>query len=82
MTMTATRNDETEAARQRAAQVRQLMSESHALCYALVMALASTQHDRLTSREIDALCQVAYELLEKLGKALECLGEDDAASRS
>lgn len=82
MTMTGTRDDEAEAVRQRAAQVRQLMSESHALCYALVMALASTEHDRLTSREIDALCQVAYELLEKLGKALESLGEDDASSKS
>lgn len=82
MTMTGTRDDETEAARRLlAARIQPLVSESHALCYALVMALASTEHDRLTSREIDALCQVAYELLEKLGKALECLSEDDASPR-
>jgi hypothetical protein len=76
------RNDETEAVRRLVADIQPLVSESHALCYALVMALASTQHDHLTRREIDAVCQVAYEVLEKLGKALECLGEDEGSSRS
>jgi hypothetical protein len=74
--MTEPRADETEAARRLVmARIQPLVSEAHALSYALVMALASTQHDELTRREIDALCQVAYELLEKLGKALECFEE-------
>ena len=45
-----------------------LVSEAHALCYALVMALSSTPREDLTGAEIDALCQVAYELLNKLSK--------------
>ena len=49
-----------------------LISEAHALCYALVMALSSTPREEFTRDEIDALCQVAYELLNKLSKAVEC----------
>jgi len=51
------------------------MSEAHALCYALVMALASTPREEFTRDEIDALCQAAYELLNKLSNALECFRE-------
>jgi len=52
-----------------------LVGDSHALSYALVMALASTPRDRFSHKEIDALCQVAYELQEKLTKALEMFQE-------
>ncbi len=52
-----------------------LVGESHALSYALVMALASTPRERFSHKEIDALCQVAYELQEKLTKALETFQE-------
>ena len=47
------------------------MGESYALSCALVMALAATPRERFSHKEIDALCQVAYELQEKLTKALE-----------
>jgi hypothetical protein len=52
-----------------------LVGESHALSYALVMALASTSREEFSREEIDALCQVAYELQEKLTKALEMFQE-------
>jgi len=51
---------------------RPLIGEAHALCYALVMALSSTSREEFTREEIDALCQLAYELLNKLSKAVEC----------
>jgi hypothetical protein len=54
------------------ARARPLIGEAHALCYALVMALSSTSREELTREEIDALCQVAYELLNKLNEALDC----------
>ena len=47
------------------------------LGYALVMALASTPHEEFSREEIDALCQVAYELLNKLNRALELFREID-----
>ena len=47
-----------------------LISESHALSYALIMALASTPGEALSRKEIDAMCQVAYELQRKLTEAL------------
>jgi hypothetical protein len=52
-----------------------LVGESHALSYALVMALAATSHEEFSRKEIDALCQVAYEVLNKLTKALETFQE-------
>jgi hypothetical protein len=59
-----------------------LISEAHALCYALVMALSSTSREEFTREEIDALCQVAYELLNKLSKAVECCaGSSEPAGR-
>ncbi|MGB8804123.1 MAG: hypothetical protein WCC93_04290 [Chthoniobacterales bacterium] len=45
-----------------------LFDESHALTYALVMALANTPRKQLSQQEIDGLCQLAYELLNKLTK--------------
>jgi hypothetical protein len=41
------------------------------------MALASTPHEEFSREEIDALCQVAYELLNKLNRALELFREID-----
>jgi hypothetical protein len=46
-----------------------LFDESHALSYALVMALAHTPRKEFSQQEIDGLCQLAYELLNKLTKA-------------
>jgi hypothetical protein len=57
-----------------------LVGESHALSYAPVMALASTSREEYSREEIDALFQVAYELLNKLTKALELLHEIDKVS--
>jgi len=58
-------------------QAKSLVGESHALGYALVMVLASTPRQQFTRDEIDALCQVAYELLDKLARAIECFEEID-----
>jgi hypothetical protein len=57
-----------------------LVSESQALSYVLVMALASTPREALSRKEIDALCQVAYELQNKLTEALEFFQMIEAAS--
>ena len=57
-----------------------LVSESQALSYVLVMALASTPREALSRKEIDALCQVAYELQKKLTEVLEFFQEIEAAS--
>ena len=59
-----------------------LVSEAHALCYALVMALSSTPREELTGAEIDVLCQVAYELLNKLSRAMECCSQTGEPSGS
>lgn len=59
-----------------------LVSEAHALCYALVMALSSTPREELTGAEIDALCQVAYELLNKLSRAMDCCSQTGEPSGS
>ena len=58
-----------------------LVSEAHALAYALVMALSSTPREEFTRAEIDALCQLAYELLNKLSKAADCCAGSNELSR-
>ena len=73
--MTKRRHKGTGSARGVLSQAIALVGESHALSYALVMALASTPRERFSHKEIDALCQVAYELQEKLAKALEMFQE-------
>ena len=73
--MTKRRHKGAGSARDLLSQAIALVGESHALSYALVMALASTPRERLSHVEIDALCQVAYELQEKLTKALEMFQE-------
>jgi hypothetical protein len=72
---------EVEAVRQLLSNAASLVGECHALSYALVMALASTPSEALSRQEIDALCQVAYELHEKLteaGRLISGLGEVEA----
>jgi hypothetical protein len=78
--MTGPSHQEIEASRRLVAQAHPLMSEAHALCYALVMALASKPREEFSRAEIDALCQVAYEVLHKLDRALECFAELDVNS--
>ena len=77
MSMTDRSHDEVDAARRLLSQAVPLVGESHALGYALVMALASTPHEEFSREERDALCQVAYELLNKLNRALELFREID-----
>jgi hypothetical protein len=57
-----------------------LVSEAHALTYALAMVLSSTPREQFTRAEIDALCQVAYELLNKLSQAVDCCAESSEPS--
>src|SRR5262249_36953189 len=52
-----------------------LLDESRALSYAIVMALAQTPREELSRDEIDALCQLAYELQNKLTKTQEVFHE-------
>ena len=52
-----------------------LLDESRALSYALVMVLAHTPRQELSSEEIDALCQLAYELLNKITKTHDIFQE-------
>ena len=52
-----------------------LLDESCALSYALVMALAQTPREELSREEIDALCQLAYELQNKLTTTQEVFQE-------
>ena len=73
--MTKRRHKGAGSARGLLSQAIALVGESHALSYALVMALASTPRERFSHKQIDALCQVAYELQEKLTKALEMFQE-------
>jgi len=51
------------------AQAVALVDEAHALSYALTRLLASSPREELSREDLDALCQVAYELLNKLTKA-------------
>jgi hypothetical protein len=78
--MTKRRHKGAGSARGLLSQAIALVGESHALSYALVMALASTPRERFSHKEIDALCQVAYELQEKLTKALEMFQEMEKIS--
>ena len=52
-----------------------LLDESRALSYAVVMVLAQTPREELSRDEIDALCQLAYELQNKLTKTQEVFQE-------
>jgi hypothetical protein len=52
-----------------------ILDEARALSYALVMALAHTPREELSREEIDALCQLAYELQNKLTTTQEVFQE-------
>ncbi len=52
-----------------------LLDESRALSYAVVMVLAQTPREELSREEIDALCQLTYELQNKLTKTQEVFQE-------
>ena len=66
---------EDNAAHSLLSQAATLLEESRALSYALVMALAQTPREELSSEEIDALCQLAYELQNKITKTHEVFQE-------
>ena len=66
---------EDNAAHNPLSQAATLLEESRALSYALVMALAQTPREELSSEEIDALCQLAYELQNKITKTHEVFQE-------
>jgi len=57
-----------------------LVEESRALSFALSMTLAATPRQDLGSEEIDALCQLAYELQSKLTTAIGLLHDAERAS--
>jgi len=57
-----------------------LVDEAHALSYALVRLLASSPRDELSREDLDALCQLAYELLNKLTTVQEFFQEIDKSS--
>lgn len=57
-----------------------LVDEAHALSYALVRVLASSPRDELSREDLDALCQLAYELLNKLTNAQEFFQAIDKSS--
>jgi hypothetical protein len=52
-----------------------LLDESRALSYAFGMALAQTPREEFSREEIDGLCQLAYELVNKLAKTQEVFQE-------
>jgi hypothetical protein len=57
-----------------------LVDESRALSYALTMMLAATPRQEFTHEKVDALCQVAYELQNKLATATELFHNFDNPS--
>ena len=73
------RNHE-EAKRRLLAQAVALVDEARALSYALNRVLASTPREQLSRDDIDALCQLTYELLNKLTHALELFQQIDRGS--
>ena len=75
MNNNAHRQREVNEAHSLLSQATTLLDESRALSYALVMALAQTPRQELSREEIDALCQLAYELLNKLTKTQEVFQE-------
>ena len=57
-----------------------LVDEAHTLSYALVRVLASSPRDEISREDLDALCQLAYELLNKLTKVQEFFQAIDQSS--
>jgi hypothetical protein len=75
--MTGRNHEEAEAKRRLLAQAVSLVDEARALTYALNRVLASTPREELSRDDIDALCQLTYELLNKLTQALELFQQID-----
>jgi hypothetical protein len=69
------RQGEVEAAHNLLTQTAFLLDESRALSCALAMVLAHTPREELSSVEIDGLCQLAYELLNRITKTHDILQE-------
>ena len=78
--MNGRNHEEAEGKRRLLAQAVPLVDEARALSYALIRVLASTPREELSREDIDALCQLAYELLNKLTQALEFFQEIDKGS--
>jgi hypothetical protein len=78
--MTGRNHEEAEARRRLLAQAVALVDEARALSYALNRVLASTPREELSRDDIDALCQLTYELLNKLTQAIELFQQIDRGS--
>jgi hypothetical protein len=78
--MTGRNHERAEPTRRLLAQAVALVDEAHALSYALVRVLASSPREELSREDVDALCQLAYELLNKLTKAQEFFQAIDKSS--
>ena len=78
--MNGRNHEEAEGKRRLLAQAVALVDEARALSYALNRVLASTPREALSREDIDALCQLAYELLNKLTRALEFFHEIEDGS--
>jgi hypothetical protein len=78
--MTGESHEEAEPKRRLLAPAVTLVDEARALSYALNRVLASTPREEFSSGDIDALCQLTYELLNKLTQALELLQQIDNGS--
>ena len=78
--MTGGNHEGAEPTRRDLAQAVALVDEAHALSYALVRVLASSPRDELSREDVDALCQLAYEVLNKLTKAHESFQAVDKSS--
>jgi hypothetical protein len=66
---------EVEAVSSLFSQTALLLDEACVFSYALTMTLARTPRQNLSEEEIDGLCQLAYELLNKLTKTTEAFQE-------
>lgn len=75
--MTGRNHEGAEPTRRLLAQAVALVDEAHALSYALIRVLASSPREELSREDIDALCQLAYELLNKITQAQELFQEMD-----
>ena len=73
--MNAHSQREVEAVSSLLSQTAVLLDEARAFSYALTMVLARTPRQNLSEEEIDGLCQLAYELLNKLTKTNEVFQE-------
>jgi hypothetical protein len=78
--MNGRNHEEAEGKRRLLAQAVALVDEARALSYALNRVLASTPREELSRDDIDALCQLTYELLNKLTEALELFQQIDRGS--